>query len=61
MRVCYYVFLSDGSLLIWYIKMELKYQQCFNLLTCIQYSHSPWFLDGRTSILVLILIVFDSS
>ena len=21
-------------------------------LTCVQYSHSAWFLDGRTSILV---------
>ena len=39
-----------------YIKTEidqLKYQQCFNLLTCVRYSHSAWFLDGWTSILVL--------
>ena len=37
-----------------YMKTEidsLKYiQQCFNLLTCARYSHSPWFLDGKTSI-----------
>ena len=34
-----------------YIKTEideLKYQQCFNLFTTVQYSHSAWFLDGRT-------------
>ena len=37
-----------------YIKTEIKYQQCFNLLTRVQYSHSAWFLDGRTSIFVLI-------
>ena len=40
-----------------YMKMEidqLKYQQYFNLLTCVQNSHSAWFLDGRTSILVII-------
>ena len=36
-----------------YIKTERKYQQCFNLLTSVQYSHSAWFLDGRTSILVI--------
>ena len=39
-----------------YIKTEidqLKYQQYFNLLARVQYSHSAWFLDGRTSILVL--------
>ena len=38
-----------------YIKVEidsLRYQQCFNLLKCIQYSNSAWFLDGRTSLLV---------
>ena len=38
-----------------YIKTEidyLRYQQCFNLLTRVQYSHSTWFLDGRTSMLV---------
>ena len=43
-----------------FIKMEieqLKYQQCFNLFTCVQYSHSTWFLDGRTSILVITLNV----
>ena len=37
-----------------YIKTEidqLKYQQCFNLLTSVQYSHSDWFLGGRASIL----------
>ena len=42
-----------------YIKKEidqLKYQQCFNLLTSVQYSHSAWFLDGRTSILVIYVI-----
>ena len=41
-----------------YIKMEidkLKYQQCFNLLTSVQYSHSAWFLDGRTLILVVLI------
>jgi len=35
-----------------YIKMDidqLKYQQCFNLLTSV---HSAWFLDGKTSVLV---------
>ena len=40
-----------------YIKTEidqLKYQQFFNLITCVQYSQSAWFLDGRTSILVAI-------
>ena len=39
-----------------YIKTEidqLKYQLSFSLITCIQYSHSAWILDGRTSILVL--------
>ena len=39
-----------------YIKTEiylLKYQQCFNLLTSVQYSHSAWFLDGRASILIV--------
>ena len=39
-----------------YMKMEidlLKYQQFFNLFTCVQYSHSAWFLDGRTSILAI--------
>ena len=38
-----------------YMKTEidqLKYQQCFNLLTCVRNSHSAWFLDGRLSILV---------
>ena len=42
-----------------YIKTEideLKYQQCFNLLISVQYSHSAWILDGRTSILVLYVI-----
>ena len=37
-----------------YIETEidlLKYQQFFNLLTSVQYLHSAWFLDGRTSIL----------
>ena len=37
-----------------YIKMEIKYQQCFNLLKKVQYSHRAWFLDGRTSILVIV-------
>ena len=40
-----------------YMKTEihqLKYQQCFrNIFTCVQNLHSAWFLDGRTSILVL--------
>ena len=44
-----------------YIKMEIdyviKYQQCFNLLTSVQYLHSAWFLDGRTSILVFLNLV----
>ena len=43
-----------------YVKTEidlLKYQQCFNLLTCVQYSHSAWFLDGNTSIFVVILTI----
>jgi len=38
-----------------YIKTQidsLKYQQCFNLLAKVQYSHSAWFLDGKTSLLV---------
>ena len=38
-----------------YIKVEidsLKYQLCFNILKCVQYSHSTWFLDGRTSVFV---------
>ena len=31
----------------------LRYLQCLiNLLTCIQYLHSAWFLDGKTSKLV---------
>ena len=34
------------------ILYKLKYLQCFNSLTSVQYSHSAWFLDGRTSILV---------
>ena len=42
------------------IKMEIKYQQCFNLLTFVQYSHSAWFLDDRTSILVIISIITSS-
>ena len=34
-----------------YIETELiKCQQCFNLLTSVQYSHGAWFLDGGTSI-----------
>ena len=28
------------------IQSQLKYQQCFNLLMCVQYTHSAWFLDG---------------
>ena len=38
-----------------YIKAEidyLKYQQCINLLTSVQYSHSAWFLDGRTAVAI---------
>ena len=31
---------------------QLMYQECFNLLTTVQYSHRAWFLDGRASILV---------
>ena len=31
---------------------QLKYRQPFNLITCVQHSHSAWFLDGRTPILV---------
>ena len=34
-----------------------KYQQCFNLLTRVQYLHSAWFLNGRTSI-TSILVYF---
>ena len=26
----------------------------FNLFTCVQYSHSAWFLDGITSTLVIV-------
>ena len=36
-----------------YIKTEIEYQQCDDVLKCVQYSHSAWFLDGRTSILVI--------
>ena len=32
---------------------QLKYQQCFDWFTCEQNSHSAWFLDGKTSILVI--------
>ena len=35
----------------------------FNVLTylpCVQYSHSAWFLDGRTSTLVSIVMLFQS-
>ena len=42
-----------------YMKTEIdqiKYQQCFNRFTRVQNSHSAWFLDGRTSILVIILM-----
>ena len=42
-----------------FTKMEvnlLKYQQCFNLIDNFLNIYSiHWFLDGRTSILVLIL------
>ena len=51
-----------------YIKMEidlLKYHPCFNLLTCVQYSLSTWFLDGWTSILVdqviLVLLLINTA
>ena len=37
------------------IRSQLKFQQCFNLLTCVQYILSTWFLDGSTSILVFIV------
>ena len=40
-----------------YMKMEIdqiKYQQYFNRFTRVQNSHSAWFLDGTTSILVLV-------
>ena len=39
-----------------FIKTEIVYQYCFNVLKYVQYSHSAWFLDGRTSILVNIMI-----
>ena len=41
-----------------YMKTEIdqiKYQQCFNCFTRAQNSHSAWFLDGRTSILVMFI------
>ena len=44
-----------------YIKTEIEYQQCFNLLTSVQYSHSAWFLDSRKSILVYNNIVLISN
>ena len=53
MHVRYYVFLSDESLSRNYIKIEIDYQQYFNQITCAQYSHGAWFLDGRTSILAI--------
>ena len=43
-----------------YMKTEIdqiKYQQCFNPFTHAQHSHSTWFLDGRTSILVSIAVI----
>ena len=50
---------------LYYIKTELdylKYQQCLTCLrTCVQYSHSAWILDCKTSILVyqrIPLIIF---
>ena len=39
-----------------YIKMEIEYQEWFSVLTCVQYSHSAWFLDGRTSIVVYMVM-----
>ena len=49
-----------------YMKMEidlvqLKYEQCFNRFTCVQNSHSAWFLDGRTSILILVQYISDEA
>ena len=38
---------------------KLLYQQCFNLLTCVQYLQSAWFLDGRTSIFVLFSLSYS--
>ena len=41
-----------------YMKTEidqLNYQQCFDYFTCVQNSHSAWFLDGRTSSLIIII------
>ena len=43
-----------------YIKMEMKYQQCFSSFTSVQYSHCAWFLDGRTSILVHVLFSYST-
>ena len=42
-----FVFLSDKSLLAWLSKMLFMYLR------------STWFLDGKTSILVLIMDIFD--
>ena len=29
-------------------------------VTCVQYLHSAWFLDGRTSILVILQTLIDN-
>ena len=56
----YYVFLSDEFLLTWLYENGNRpnkvYQQCFNWFTCVQNSHSAWFLDGRISIFVQIIV-----
>ena len=33
------------------------YMKSFYLFTCIQHSQSAWFLDGRASILVIIVLI----
>ena len=42
-----------------FMKIKIDYQPCFyfvnDLLSCIQYSHSAWFLDGRILILPTIV------
>ena len=43
--------------------IKIKVSAMFIVLTylpCVQYSHSAWFLDGRTSTLVSIVMLFQS-
>ena len=56
--MCYYVFLSDESILY----DAINCIECFNtVLACIQYLNSARFLDDRTLVLVDIASYFTKS